>query len=307
MTARRFLARLLPLGGALLLALACAQSRAIPGSPAPAAPAAPPEPAPAEPAPAGIPAEIPAPAPEGEPAPEAPKRDTAKLNAPPAGWVDLAVHIPGIVLDIRYHTADNFTGAPLPGYGAPGAWMRTTPADALRKVQEILGQRGLGLKVFDAYRPLRGTLGMVAWAKRTGQVHLLDNGYVSRRSGHNRGNTIDLTVIELATGQELDMGTPWDTLSEASHTMSAKGKALENRLILKDTMRPQGFVNYWKEWWHYVYVEPGEKELPHRDVPYGCFEVPEGKFEPPAGWDQSGFQMPSEVVAGPCLEGNAGG
>jgi D-alanyl-D-alanine dipeptidase len=279
------------LAGSLLLTLACAGSNA----PAPVpGPVPVPAPAPVEPAPA-------APEPAAPVVPE-PPRPAAGLNAPPEGWVDLAAHVPGLALDIRYHTAANFTEAPLPGYGAPGAWLRATPADALRKVQEALAAKGYSLKVFDAYRPLRGTQGMVAWAKRTNQVHLLDNGYVSRRSGHNRGNTIDLTAIELATGKELDMGTAWDTLSEASHTMNATGEALKNRLLLKDTMRAQGFVNYWKEWWHYVYVEEGEKELPHRDVPYGCFEAPEGQYEPPAGWDQPGFQMPTAVTPGPCVQ-----
>lgn len=275
----------LSLLGALSLALACA------GTPAQVPPAAP-SPVPSAAAP-------PSPAPQlipEVPVPEAPKR-----NAPPEGWVDLSVHIPNIALDIRYHTANNFTEAPLPGYGVPGAWLRQVPGDALARVQEALAKKGYGLKVFDAYRPLRGTLGMVAWAKRTNQVHLLDDGYVSRRSGHNRGNTIDLTVIDRATGQELDMGTPWDTLSEASHTMNATGKALENRLLLKTTMREHGFVNYWKEWWHFVFVEDGEKELPHRDVPYGCFEAPEGSFTPPQGWDQPGFVMPAEVTPGPCV------
>lgn len=203
--------------------------------------------------------------------------------------MDLADAVPGALIDARYHTADNFTGAPLPGYGVPGAWLRAPAAAALARVQERLAAEGLGLLVYDAYRPLRGTLGMVAWAKRTGQVHLLDDGYVSRRSGHNRGNTVDLTVRTLATGEPLDMGTPWDTLSEASHTKNATGAALEHRLKLKAAMEAEGFKNYWKEWWHFTFVEPGEPELPHRDVPYGCFEAAEGAWKAPAGWDAPGY------------------
>jgi D-alanyl-D-alanine dipeptidase len=197
--------------------------------------------------------------------------------------------VPGVVIDARYHTAENFTGAPLPGYGVAGAWLRAAPAAALARVQQRLAADGLGLLVYDAYRPLRGTLGMVAWAKRTGQVHLLDDGYVARRSGHNRGNTIDLTARVLATGAPLDMGTPWDTLSEASHTKNATGAALANRLKLKAAMEAEGFRNYWKEWWHYTFVEAGEPELPHRDVPYGCFEDVEGAWKAPAGWDTPAY------------------
>ena len=79
-------------------------------------------------------------------------------NPPPAGWVDLQQHIPEIRCDIRYHTANNFTGAPLPGYGVPGAWLREEPADSLATVQKALNEQGLGLLVYDAYRPLRGSV-----------------------------------------------------------------------------------------------------------------------------------------------------
>lgn len=216
-------------------------------------------------------------------------------NAPPEGFVDLARHVPALALDVRYHTADNFTGAPLPGYGVAAAWLRQAPADALRRVQDALAAEGLGLLVYDAYRPLRGTRGMVAWAKRTDQVHLLDQGYVSRYSGHNRGNTVDLTLRRTSDGAPVDMGTPWDTLSEASHTRNATGDALANRLKLKAAMEAEGFRNYWKEWWHFTFVEPGEPDLPHRDVPYGCFEPAEGAWKAPAGWDQPGFAPPTAV------------
>ncbi|MEZ4238516.1 MAG: M15 family metallopeptidase [Myxococcota bacterium] len=275
------MARMVTAGVVVLAMLACGAS---PPAPAPAAPAPAPAPVEAEPAPAPV---------EAAPAPDL-------RNRPPEGWVDLAEHVPGIVLEVRYATPDNFTGAQLPGYGVPGAWMRQAPADALARVQAALKPKGLGLKVYDAYRPLRATKGMVAWAKRADKVYLLDQHYVSRYSGHNRGDTIDLSAIRLSDGEELDFGTPWDTLSEDSHTKNATGKALENRMMLKDAMRVEGFVNYWKEWWHYVFQEPGEKELPHRDVPYACFEPPEGEWTPPAGWDAPGYDMPLRIAPQPC-------
>jgi D-alanyl-D-alanine dipeptidase len=194
------------------------------------------------------------------------------LNEPPAGFVDLKEAVPGIALEIRYHTKDNFTGEQLPGYSAAGAWLLKEPAEALARVQAALAKEGLGLLVYDAYRPLRGTLGMVAWAERTNQVFLLDNGYIARRSGHNHGHTIDLTVIDLKTKKPLDMGTPWDTLTEESHTMKAKGKALQNRLKLKTAMEAQGFKAYFKEWWHFGYPMKGTRS---RNVPYGKSESPE--------------------------------
>ena len=217
--------------------------------------------------------------------------------APPPGFVDLTATVPGIVLDIRYHTASNFSGAPLPGYATPAAWMLEEPAKALARVQAELNKQGLGLIVYDAYRPLRATLAMVAWAERTQQVTLLDDGYIARRSGHNHGHTIDLGAIDLKTKQPLDMGTAWDTLSEESHTMRAKGEALEHRLLLKKAMEAQGFKPYLKEWWHFSYPARGTRP---RDVPYGCAEPKEGAWQPPKGWNEAGFQMPASAPVQAC-------
>lgn len=212
------------------------------------------------------------------------------LRAPPEGFVDLATFIPGLRLDIRYHTADNFTGAPVTGYGAPGAWFLEKPARALGKVQEELQEQGYGLLVYDAYRPRRGTLAMVAWAERTGQEHLLNNGYIARRSGHNHGNTIDLTLVDAQTGAVIDMGTPWDTLTKRSHTFKVEGEALQNRLILKRAMENHGFTYYFREWWHFQMKMEGTR---FRDVPYSCFEADEGNWTAPSGWATPGYSMPS--------------
>lgn len=187
------------------------------------------------------------------------------LAALPPGFVALRDVVPGIRLDIRYHGKDNFTGEPLPGYAKPDAWMLAEPAQALRRVQDKLNKEGLGLYVYDAYRPLRATLAMVKWAERTGNVALLDGGYVARRSGHNHGHTIDLTLCDANTGKPLDMGTPWDTLTTDSHTKNAKGQALKNRLKLKEAMEAEGFKAYFREWWHFGYSVPGSKAF---DVPY---------------------------------------
>jgi len=224
-----------------------------------------------------------------EPPPEPPPPDLR--HAPPTGFVDLTEAIPGIVLSIGYHRPDNFTGAPLPGYGVPGAWLHEVPAAALAKVQSDLAKDGYGLVIFDAYRPARATAAMVAWAKRTGQMGLIEGGYISSKSEHNRGTAVDLGLVTLADGALVDMGTPWDTLSEASHTSNATGGALAQRLRLKAAMARHGWRNYWREWWHFGFTLDPKPE--RRDVPYACFERDEGAFTAPAGWDKPGWTPPS--------------
>jgi hypothetical protein len=94
------------------------------------------------------------------------------------------------------------------------------------------------------------------------------------------------------------MGTPWDTLSEESHTKNATGEALKNRMILKQAMATQGWQNYWKEWWHYSL--PTEEKLPHRDVPYACFEAAEGDWVAPTNWKTADYEPPSTWDPKPC-------
>jgi len=169
---------------------------------------------------------------------------------------DLAVVAPGIRLDVRYATANNFTGAPLPGYGRPVVLLRREAAEALARVQARLASQGLGLKVWDGYRPVRATEAMVAWCERVGRTDLLDNGYIARRSRHNQGVAVDLTIVGLGTGLEFDMGTAFDDFSERSHTANAGGEVAKRRRLLVDAMAAEGFVNYVSEWWHFSYAVP---------------------------------------------------
>jgi len=161
-----------------------------------------------------------------------------------------------IVVDLRYATSNNFTGAPLPGYLANRAYLRRDAAAALARVQRGLRPQGLGIKIFDAYRPVRATLAMVDWTERVNRPDLLKDGYIASRSRHNLGLAIDLTLIELATRRELEMGTPFDTFSAAAHTANASGEAAANRQILKDAMEREGFLNYDQEWWHFSFNVP---------------------------------------------------
>jgi len=164
-----------------------------------------------------------------------------------------------IRVEARYATANNFTGAPLPGYDAPRVLLRREVAQALARVQKRLQSGGLGLLVFDGYRPVRATIAMVDWAERTGHGDLVQNGYIARRSRHNSGVAIDLTLVDLVSGKPLDMGTPYDTFSKAAHTANANGIVLRHRQILVRAMESEGFTNYDKEWWHFTYSVPGAR------------------------------------------------
>lgn len=159
-----------------------------------------------------------------------------------------------IQVDARYATSDNFTGAPLPGYEAPRVLLRREVAAALARVQRRLRTGDLGLRVFDGYRPVRATEAMVDWAERTGRRALLDSGYIARRSRHNLGVAVDLTMVDLVTGTEVPMGTPFDTFTEAAHTANAAGRVRRYREILVRVMESEGFTNYEREWWHFSYT-----------------------------------------------------
>ena len=203
-------------------------------------------------------APLPVPSP---PSPVAPPVNTAETEVAPDAVADtLLADIRSldstIVVDLRYATPNNFTGAPLPGYSANRAYLRRKAAASLARVQRALARDGLGIKVFDAYRPVRATLAMVEWTKRVSRPDLLRDGYIATRSRHNLGLAIDLTLIDLASGRELEMGTPFDTFSAAAHTANASGQTAANRQLLKAAMEREGFVNYEQEWWHFSFNVP---------------------------------------------------
>jgi D-alanyl-D-alanine dipeptidase len=225
----------------LLLAVACR------GGSRPPSVGAPPTTAPSGSASASAPA----------PSVEAPALPVAPDAMAESLLVDVRAVDSTIQVDLRYATPNNFTGAPLPGYGAPRAMLRREAAAALARVQRRLRTGDLGLRVFDGYRPVRATLAMVDWAERTGRRALLDSGYIARRSRHNMGVAVDLTLVDLATGTEVPMGTPFDTFTEAAHTANATGRVLRYRQILVRAMEEEGFSNYDQEWWHFSYPVEG--------------------------------------------------
>lgn len=221
---------------------------------------------------------------------------------PPPGFVDLATLSPNLSTEPRYATASNFTGAPLPGYGVPGAWLRREAATALRLVAQDLAKQGLALRVYDAYRPKRATQAMWAWAMRTGQTNLFKQGYISSKSGHNHGHTVDLTLVDHQSQHPLDMGTEWDVLNERANTANAKGEVLKRRLLLKRAMQRRGFKPYEKEWWHFSYVMTGTSP---RDVPYSCFEANEDAFVAPPDWHSPTYQAPTVIPRSQACAPNA--
>jgi D-alanyl-D-alanine dipeptidase len=180
---------------------------------------------------------------------------------PRAPLVDVRAFDRTIRVEARYATADNFTGAPLPGYGANRALLRPAAARALAQAQASLRAEGLGLLVYDAYRPVRASRAMVEWARRTGNLAMIRDGYLAVRSRHNLGVAVDLTLCDLATGRPLEMGTAYDAMTPRSHTANATGAALRHRRWLAAAMTAAGFAPYAKEWWHFSYDrDPGATE-----------------------------------------------
>ncbi|MCK5824409.1 MAG: M15 family metallopeptidase [Ichthyobacteriaceae bacterium] len=164
--------------------------------------------------------------------------------------VDLENIIENIALDIVYATPNNFTGEII--YSAPKAYLRKPVAYALLKVEEELNIQGLGLKILDAYRPYRATVKFY-------NVYEDKTFVASPRTGsiHNRGGAVDLTLINLKTGKELQMPTPFDEFTKrASHLCTDLPKqAIINRNMLKEIMYKHGFLDYVDEWWHYSYFK----------------------------------------------------
>jgi D-alanyl-D-alanine dipeptidase len=192
----------------------------------------------------------------------------AGAQAPvPPGFVDAATVVDGLVVDMRYFGADNFVGERIDGYERPRCLLSAQAAHALAAVQRGLAARGLGLKVFDCYRPQRAVAHFVRWGRKVDDVKrkaefypnvdkrdLFRDGYIATHSGHSRGSTVDLTLVRRADVRELDMGSPFDYLSPKSwpSDRSVGLEAQTNRRLLAAAMRAGGFRPYAKEWWHFT-------------------------------------------------------
>ena len=189
----------------------------------------------------------------------------AQAQERPASFVDAATVIPGLVVEMRYVTGNNFVGRPIDGYEKPLCLLTREAARALAEVARDLEPRGLKLKVFDCYRPKRAVAHFLRWAQAINDLKtksayypdmekraLFSEGYIAARSGHSRGSTVDLTLVNDAG--ELDMGTPFDFLSPRSNVSNPQvsGEARKNRALLAAAMSKRGFRPYEKEWWHFT-------------------------------------------------------
>jgi zinc D-Ala-D-Ala dipeptidase len=171
--------------------------------------------------------------------------------------VNLKKTIPTLILDLKYKRTDNFTKQRL--YPATNAtYLRHKAALALAAVQKELKTQHLGLKIFDAYRPYSITEKM--WELVKDERYAADP---KKGSGHNRGIAVDLTLIDLKTGKELNMGTGFDDFTDAAHHdfMALPKEVLQNRLLLKNMMEANGFKALETEWWHYALPDAKEYEL----------------------------------------------
>ena len=181
-----------------------------------------------------------------------------------AGLVDVHRFAPGIRVNLSYRTKNNETGAPLPGYCENWALMHERAAFSLGQVQRYLRRRGLALLILDAYRPVRATEALVRWAERTGRGGAVGT-YIARRSRHNTGSAVDITLVRDRDGQRLRMGG--FAFGPSSHTYNASGRIRGNRLELKNAMERFGFGAYLNEWWHFEhYIRPDR----YLDVTLGC-------------------------------------
>jgi len=183
-----------------------------------------------------------------------------------AGLVDVRGPAPGVRLDLRYATRRNVTGRRLPGYCQPWALLLGPAARDLARAQRLLRRRGLGLAIFDAYRPARASRALVRWAYRSGRANLVGT-YIARRSNHNLGSAVDLTLVRRRDGRRLRMGTPYDDLTPRAGTLNARGRVLRNRTVLVRAMERFGFRNYRREWWHFDHRVRGSRYL---DLSLGC-------------------------------------
>ena len=203
------------------------------------------------------------------------------IKMDPSGFVVLADYVPSVIQEIRYHSTYNFIGERIDGYEEPCALLTIEAARALKSVSNELIVQGYRLKVFDAYRPASAVRQFVLWGIEDTDIRmkpyfypelekqeLFRKGYIASQSSHSRGSAIDLTLVDMKTGKEVDMGSPFDLFSELSHPdcRSITEEQYENRMILQNAMIRGGFEPIFCEWWHFML-----KDEPYPDT---YFEFP---------------------------------
>ena len=199
----------------------------------------------------------------------------------PRGFVLLSDYVPGILQDIRYYSTYNFLGERVNGYEEPCAITTVEAARALLDVSNELNVQGYRLKIFDAYRPAGAVRHFVLWGIEDldqrmkpffypdlEKQEIFEKGYVASKSSHSRGSTVDLTLFDMKTGKDVDMGSPFDMFSEISHPdyRGITDEQYENRMFLQSVMVRHGFEPIFNEWWHFT--------LKDEPYPQTYFEFP---------------------------------
>ena len=198
------------------------------------------------------------------------------ITMDPSGFVLLADYLPHIVQEIRYYSTYNFIGERIDGYEEPCALLTKEAARALKSVSNEVIVQGYRLKIFDAYRPACAVKQFVLWGIEDTDVRmkpyfypelekqeLFARGYIAKQSSHSRGSAVDLTLLDMKTGKELDMGSPFDLFSELSHPdcRDITAEQYRNRMLLQHLMVRSGFLPIDCEWWHFSL-----KEEPYPDT-----------------------------------------
>ncbi len=204
-----------------------------------------------------------------------------KVTMDPSGFVLLSEHVPGIIQEIRYFSTYNFVGDRIDGYEEPVALLTREAARALKLVAGEVNAQGFRLKIYDAYRPVSAVRHFILWGIEDTDLRmkpyfypelekqeLFDKGYIAKQSSHSRGSTVDLTLLDMRTGKELDMGGPFDLFSEVSHpdSKNVTEEQFENRMLLQKAMTRNGFLPFDYEWWHFT--------LENEPYPDTYFEFP---------------------------------
>lgn len=194
-------------------------------------------------------------------------KDGVKLSGDSSDFVLLAEAVPDVILEIRYYSTYNFVGDRIDGYNEPVALLTKEAAKALKKVSDYVKKKGYRLKVYDAYRPQMAVNHFMRWAKDMKDIRmkkyfypelekdvLFPQGYIAEHSGHSRGSTVDLTLFDMDTEKELDMGGTFDYFGQLSHPDYKKITKTQynNRMILRKAMLKFGFKPLVEEWWHFT-------------------------------------------------------
>ena len=207
----------------------------------------------------------------------------------PSGFVLVADVIPDAIMDLRYYSAFNFVGTRIDSYEAPVAYLTEEAALALKDASEDLKKQGYLIKIFDTYRPQSAVNHFKRWVQdfnanemkayfypNVDKSVLFESGYISERSSHSRGAAVDLTLVDMKTGKEVDMGSTFDYFGEISHTAHTEGlteEQIQNRAILRNAMVENGFRTIITEWWHFML-----KEEPYPNT-YFDFPITEVKHD----------------------------